>query len=89
MTVKMLVPTRWDGKNLKAGDTVEVADGVAKRWEGARIAKPVEVKAKPIEQMNTKELTKKAAELGVDISAATTNPQRAEMIMAHIAINGE
>lgn len=45
-------------------------------------------KEKAIEKMNTEELTKKAAELGVDISDATTNKQRADAILAHIAAAG-
>lgn len=40
---------------------------------------------KAIERMNTAELTQKAAELGVDISTATNNKQRAEAILAHLA----
>lgn len=40
---------------------------------------------KPIERMTTAELTQKAAELGLDISGATTNKQRAEAILAHLA----
>lgn len=40
---------------------------------------------KAIDRMNTAELTQKAAELGVDISAATNNKQRAEAILTHIA----
>ena len=46
-----------------------------------------ENKAKPIERMSTEELIQKAAELGIDISAATTNKQRAELILARIAEN--
>lgn len=42
---------------------------------------------KPIEKMNTEELTKKAAELGVDLSGATNNKQRVEAILAHIKAN--
>lgn len=37
---------------------------------------------KPIERMTTAELTQKAAELGVDISGATTNKQRVAAILA-------
>lgn len=52
-------------------------------------AEPVETDPpggdKPVERMNTAELTQKAAELGVDISVATTNKQRAEAILAHLA----
>lgn len=40
---------------------------------------------KPIEKMNTEQLKAKAAELGVDISNATTNKQRAEVIMAFLS----
>lgn len=39
---------------------------------------------KPIERMNTAELTQKATELGVDISGATTNKLRVELIQAHL-----
>ena len=41
--------------------------------------------SKVIKRMTTDELTKKAAELGVDISGATNNEQRADAILAHIA----
>lgn len=47
-------------------------------------APPVAGGEKPIDRMNTAELTQKAAELGVDISGATTNKQRAEAIQAHL-----
>jgi len=40
---------------------------------------------KPIDRMNAAELKQKAAELGVDISGATTNKQRAEAIQAYRA----
>lgn len=40
--------------------------------------------ATPFDRMNTAELTQKAAELGVDISGASTNKQRAEAIQAHL-----
>lgn len=44
---------------------------------------------KPIEKMTTDELTKKAAELGVDISSCTNNKQRAETILAYIKTTEE
>lgn len=40
---------------------------------------------KPLERMNTAELLEKAAELGMDISEATTNKQRVEAIQAFLA----
>ncbi|MDL2273444.1 hypothetical protein LJC34_02715 [Oscillospiraceae bacterium OttesenSCG-928-G22] len=40
---------------------------------------------KPIDKMNTDQLKQKAAVLGVDISACTTNKQRIEAIQAHLA----
>lgn len=39
---------------------------------------------KAIEKMNAEELTKKAEELGVDISAAKTNKEKAQVIFEHI-----
>lgn len=38
MKVKMLSPTYWDGKQHRAGDTADVAEDVATRWEKAGIA---------------------------------------------------
>lgn len=40
---------------------------------------------KPIDRMNTDQLKQKAALLGVDISACTTNKQRIEAIQMHLA----
>ena len=42
-------------------------------------------KEKPLERMTTAELLEKAAELGLDISEANTNKQRAEAIQAFLA----
>lgn len=44
---------------------------------------------KPLERMNTAELLEKAAELGMDISEATTNKQRVEAIQAFLAETAE
>ena len=44
-------------------------------------------KEKQPHRMNTEELTAKAAELGVDISGAKNNTERADLIVAHIAAN--
>lgn len=87
MKVKMQAPTYWDSRRLKPGDTADVDEVTAARRETAGIAKPGEAKKpgdKSLEKMNTEELTQKAAVLGVDISAATTNKQRAEIIQAFV-----
>lgn len=52
--------------------------------EDARTDPPAGGGEKPIERMNTAELTQKATELGVDISGASTNKLRAELIQAHL-----
>ena len=39
---------------------------------------------KAIDKMNADELTQKAEELGVDISAAKTNKEKAQIILAYI-----
>ena len=91
LKVKMIAPTYWEGKRLKAGDVTSVADKVGERWIGAGIAKSAgEQNAggnggeKSLEKMTTAELTQKAAELGVDISGATNNKQRIEAIQAFV-----
>lgn len=89
MKVKMLAATYWDGKRLKAGATTEVDNKTGARWEQAGIAKAADGQKppgeeKPIEKMNTEQLTQKAAVLGVDISACTTNQQRVDAIKAHL-----
>ncbi len=52
MKVKMLVPTYWGGKQLKPGDTPEVDDAVAARWEKAKIAEIVAEKPKKVKKSN-------------------------------------
>lgn len=88
MNVILLVTTHCDGKKLNPGDLGSVADDVGKRWVEAGIAEEMVSKTgtgeKPLERLNTKELEAKAAVLGIDISTATTNTQRKEMIQAHI-----
>lgn len=87
MKVKMLKPTYWDSKRLKAGDTANVDPFVAERWDRNGIAKITEEKAtgeKPLDKMTTKELTQRGAVLGIDISGANTNKQRADVIQAFL-----
>ena len=52
---------------------------------GRKTAPRVPQGEKPLERMNTEELLAKAAELGMDISDATTNKQRVEAIQAFLA----
>ena len=91
MEVIMLVSTRFNGQALTVGDAIDVTSDVASRWETKHIAQiivtededktPVEI---PIERMTTAQLTEKALELGVDISSATTNAQRVDLIKAFL-----
>lgn len=89
MEVTMTKATYFDGMRLKKGDSVSVDEVTAKRWTSAGIAKTGDAKAatsaeKPLEKMKTEELVEKAAELGVDISQAGTNKEKAAAIQAFI-----
>ena len=88
MKVEMLCNTYY-GVPRKPGDILDVDDKTGDRWIQAGIARQSEPAEKPLGKMTTAELTEKAAGLGVDISAATNNDQRAEAIKAFLASGEE
>ena len=94
MKVLLCKYTYWDTQRLKPGDTADVPDDIAARWKSARIAELIEEpvltdEEKAIGKMSKDELIAKAEALGIDISDASNNPQRVEMILAHLAEDKE
>jgi len=92
MQVKMITATFWNERRLRPGDAIDVDEKTAARWKARGLAvvseteKPPAAKpVKSLKDMNTAELTAKAAELGVDISAAQTNKERVEAIQTLLA----
>jgi len=56
-TVKMLVPTRYEGNSVKRGDTIEVSNLIADRWRKRKIANVIkftEVDPKVEDEVYTK-----------------------------------
>lgn len=56
-TVKMLVPTRYEGNSIKRGDTIEVSNLIADRWRKRKIANVIkftEVDPKVEDEVYTK-----------------------------------
>jgi len=77
--VELLVHTYY-GRPLKPGDIVEVAPGVAERWERNRIARVVGAQNEGAKENQTVAELKEIAEAnGVDISGLT---KKADIIAA-------
>ena len=96
MNVTMNTTTHFAGQKYEEGKPYEVDTSIAERWvdvgiaeEGGTPKASGDSGEKPVEKMNTAELTAKAEELGVDISEAKTNKERADLILAHIEASGD